>query len=206
MIAPHPGSGHEPGCAAMVRPLAPVDLDDTCLAGFDRYQETTRVWYHDGRPAPSDGQSRNVARDDGWITKADHFIDDWDAAAGQRVVAALRQCLAEGGAVMGALADDGRLVGFASLGIVPLGRNGDYLEVDYLHVSRACRGRGIGRRLFAACCDAARARGAARLYIGAHPSVESQAFYRALGCVPASEIITSVYAREPRDIQLEFVL
>jgi ribosomal protein S18 acetylase RimI-like enzyme len=204
--APDAPPGRESGCAATVRPLFPADLDDAVLAAFDRYQETAQVWYYVGQAAPPFDSSDAGADRGYWEIRADRFVDDWDAAAKRRVIAALRGCLAEGGAVVGALAADGRLLGFASLRNAPLGRQGDDLELDYLHVSRECRGHGLGRRLFAACCCAARARGAARLYLGAHPSVETQRFYRALGCVPAAEIVAAVYAREPRDIQLEFVL
>ena len=45
-----------------------------------------------------------------------------------------------------------------------------------------------------------------KLYIFAHSSKESQAAYKALGCVPAEEIIPWIADEEPFDVQLEYVL
>jgi ribosomal protein S18 acetylase RimI-like enzyme len=174
----------------IIRLLAAEDLAGELLRDFDRRQETRRVWRTKG------GRY--------WLAE-DHFVDDWDEDQKQRVVGALRRCLECGGAVAGAF-DGGLLVGLAGLQNEPFGRESRYLELDYLHVSRAYRRRGIGQRLFALCAGQARARGAQKLYLGAHPSEETQCFYRALGCVPAVEIDAAIYGREPRDIQLEFVL
>ena len=45
--------------------------------------------------------------------------------------------------------------------------------------------RGIGRALFAAAKEWAGDHGGRKLYISAHSAVESQAFYKAMGCVEA---------------------
>ena len=50
--------------------------------------------------------------------------------------------------------------------------------------------------VFVRCC----------LYISAHPSKESQAAYRSLGCVEAEEINKAIAENEPFDIQMEYVL
>ncbi len=97
-------------------------------------------------------------------------------------------------------------MGFASVENKPLGSRNQYRELRYLHVSREHRGRGLGRQLFRLCCEAARQLGAEKLYIGAHPAVETQAFYASLGCVPAAEIVPEILALEPRDLQLECTL
>jgi hypothetical protein len=55
-------------------------------------------------------------------------------------------------------------------------------------------------------CDDARARGVKKLYISAHSSQETQAFYRAMGCVEALEYNQRLSAEEPCDCQLEFAL
>ena len=47
------------------------------------------------------------------------------------------------------------------------------------------RGNGIGKKLFLEAKQWAKQRGAKKLYISAHSSVESQAFYKAMGCVEA---------------------
>ena len=75
-----------------------------------------------------------------------------------------------------------------------------------LHVSEEMRGLGIGRRLFLMCVSWARERGAGKLYISAHSAVETQAFYRAMGCVEAAEYSAWHVKKEPYDCQLEYVL
>ncbi|MGN0998888.1 MAG: GNAT family N-acetyltransferase, partial [Faecousia sp.] len=72
-----------------------------------------------------------------------------------------------------------------------------------IHVSQECRGRGIGRKLMEASKDWAKGRGAQKLYISAHSSVESQAFYRAMGCREAEEYNRASVEKEPCDCQLE---
>lgn len=48
--------------------------------------------------------------------------------------------------------------------------------------------------------------GAKKLYISAHSSEETQAFYKALGCVEAKEYNSKLVAEEPCDCQLEYSL
>lgn len=86
------------------------------------------------------------------------------------------------------------------------GKGRDYLDLSSLHVSAELRGRGTGRELFARAADWARERGAKKLYISAHSAVETQAFYKALGCVEAEEYNPEHVEQEPFDCQMEFVL
>ena len=65
---------------------------------------------------------------------------------------------------------------------------------------------GVGRKLFEKAAGAAEGYGAKKLYISAHSSKESQAAYKALGCVHAEEIIPWIADEEPFDVQLEYVL
>ena len=44
------------------------------------------------------------------------------------------------------------------------------------------------------------------LYISAHSAVESQAFYKKMGCVEAEEYDPAHTAAEPCDCQLEYLL
>ena len=62
---------------------------------------------------------------------------------------------------------------------------------------------GIGKALFLAAEDWARARGGRKLYISAHSAVESQAFYKAMGCVEAEKYHQGHVEAEPYDCQLE---
>ena len=65
------------------------------------------------------------------------------------------------------------------------------------------RGKGIGKELFVRAKAWAKEQGAKKLYISAHSAVESQAFYRAMGCVEAKEYNPEHVAKEPCDCQLE---
>ena len=68
------------------------------------------------------------------------------------------------------------------------------------------RVKGIGAALFPSARDWARAHGGRKLYISAHSAVESQAFYRKMGCVEAQEYNRKHGEAEPFDCQLECVL
>ena len=185
---------------SIVRPLEP-GFPAGILAGYVRYQLTTRVV----RAACGTGAHAEA------LVK-DRFEDDWDADRLVEIETYLRACLGRGGAVVvaleaapgpGGVEHRDAVVGFAAVEAERFGPGRAYVELTYLHVTRPRRGRGIGGRLFVAACSAAEKLGAERLYIGAHPAVETQAFYRAAGCVPARYTHPTVFEREPRDIQLE---
>lgn len=174
----------------IVRLLDTSDLHEDALKFFNRHQVTNRVRYKDS---------------DTYLYKDDYFVDDWDEQKKQKVVSELLQCIATEGIVTGAYHKD-RLIGFANVEGKLFGRNNEYLELPYIHLSKEYRGMGIGRRLFSLCCEKAKEKGAGKLYIAAHPSEESQQFYIRMGCVPAIEVNEDILAREPLDIQLEIAL
>lgn len=101
---------------------------------------------------------------------------------------------------------EGELKGFTAVKAGLFGANRGYLDLRYIHVSQDVRGRGIGHVLFKAAVKWAKAKGAKKLYISAHSSVESQAFYGAMGCVKAQELHTEHVRLEPYDCQLEYFL
>ena len=68
------------------------------------------------------------------------------------------------------------------------------------------RGCGIGTRLFHLAAGWALAMGGQKLYIAANPAVESQFFYRALGCTDAMEPNEEHVKSGPADRQMEYVL
>ena len=78
-----------------------------------------------------------------------------------------------------------------------------YLDLSSIHVSQDMRGRGIGAELFLAAKAWARNKGAGRLYISAHSAVETQAFYKKMGCAEAEVYNQEHVSREPYDCQLE---
>ena len=63
-----------------------------------------------------------------------------------------------------------------------------------------------GDVFFYQACEEARRLGADKLYISVHFSKESQAAYKALGCVHAKEINPKLSEKELCDVQLEYVL
>jgi len=77
------------------------------------------------------------------------------------------------------------------------------MDLSSIHVSQDMRGQGIGRELFSVAKRFARERKAKKLYISAHSAVESQAFYRAMGCREAEEYNLKHVEKEPYDCQLE---
>ena len=68
------------------------------------------------------------------------------------------------------------------------------------------RGKGIGTALFLAAKEWAKTRGARKLYISAHSAIETQAFYRKMGCVEAAVYNQAHVEAEPYDCQLECLL
>ena len=96
--------------------------------------------------------------------------------------------------------------GFVSVEPVLFGGAHRYLDLSSLHVSEEARKMGIGRALFLAAKEWAKEKGAKKLYISAHSAVESQAFYKAMGCVEAELYHKEHVEKEPFDCQLECVL
>ena len=137
-----------------------------------------------------------------WIVKPAPFIDDWSEDDYAVLVRCLRNTLLTDGLVYGAFVEN-ELKGFVSVEGTPIGAHSQYLDLSSIHVSEDMRGHGIGRELFAAAKRFAKGRHAQKLYISAHSSVETQAFYRAMGCVEAKEYNLEHAEKEPYDCQLE---
>ncbi|MBY6037514.1 GNAT family N-acetyltransferase [Fictibacillus nanhaiensis] len=166
------------------------DLHEDFLEKFDRYQVTNQVWFNDNNK---------------YKVKADHFTEQWDTQKKEFVTESLRKCVNRGGVVIG-IFHDKQLTGFANVENTLFGSKKEYVEMSYIHVSYEHRGLGMGKSLFKACCDEALILGAKKLYIAAHPSIETQAFYHSVGCRPALEINQDILDKEPLDIQLEKIL
>ena len=137
------------------------------------------------------------------VLRADHVeVAGWPPGEVERYTPILLACFDRGGWFHGVF-DDDKLVGIAVLDSKFIGRNKDQLQLEFLHVSRVYRGRGLGARLFDLTKTQASARGARRLYISATPSENTINFYRGLGCVVTSEPDPDLFALEPEDIHLE---
>ncbi len=139
------------------------------FAHFIRRQAVTKCW------RKVDGQ---------WVIKDDPFIDDWTEKDYEVLVSCLKNTAQTGGFVHAAFCD-GKLKGFVSVEPSLFGGAEGYLDLSSIHVSKDLRGKGVGARLFASAKAWAAKRGAKKLYISAHSAVESQAFYKKMGCVEA---------------------
>lgn len=157
---------------------------------FRRHQAVSKCW-------------RKV--DGKWCIKDIEFLDDWNKDEYGELIACLKNTITKGGVVFGAFIND-TLKGFSSVEPVLFGKNKEYLDLSSIHVSEDMRGKGIGNELFKLSKEWAQKHGAKKLYISAHSSVETQLFYRAMGCVEALEYDKKHVEREPYDCQLEYLL
>lgn len=173
-----------------LRELTCGEIDRKLFENFRRHQVVSRCW-------------RKV--DGIWSIRDIAFVDDWTEKDYTKLVECLKHTLEESGMVMGAFCA-GQLKGFVSVESRPLGKNRNYLDLSSIHVSEDRRRKGLGRELFMAAARWAKEHGAEKLYISAHSAVESQAFYRAMGCREAEEYDTAHAEKEPCDCQLEYRL
>ena len=137
------------------------------------------------------------------VLKPEYYeVDGWPPGKAETHTPLLIDCFAGGGWFYG-LFDDAKLIGAAILDGRFIGRKQDQLQLTFLHVSKAYRKQGLGKRLLTLAKTEARERGAKRLYISATPSENTVDFYRRLGCVVTQEVDAKLFALEPKDIHLE---
>lgn len=169
------------------RILDKEELSQELFQDFIRYQKVTKCWRYE---------------ESQWVIREDPFIDDWTEADYQVLITCLKNTVDTGGLVYGAF-DNGKLKGFVSVESTLFGGEQGYLDLTSIHVSEDMRGNGIGRKLFLIAKKWAKEKGAKKLYISAHSAVESQAFYKAMGCVEAVVYQSKYVEKEPYDCQLE---
>lgn len=140
-----------------------------------------------------------------WIIKDAPFTDDWSETDYQQLISHLKILLRSNGFVCGAFYQ-GVLKGFVSVDADWFWGYGEYLDLTNLHVSEDMRRTGIGRILFLTAAEWAKKQGAKKLYLSAHSAVETQAFYRSMGCTDAEIYSQKHVEEEPYDCQMEYVL
>lgn len=172
------------------RELKGKEIDRQLFEKFERHQKVTQCW-------------RKI--NGKWIIKDIAFIDQWSEDDYNQLIECLKNTLKTDGIVYGVFSED-TLKGFVSVENEFIGKNQEYLDLSSIHVSEDMRGHGIGKILFKMAAKWAKAQGAKKLYISAHSSVESQAFYKAMGCTEALEYNQKHVEKEPCDCQLEYVL
>lgn len=169
------------------RNLSQDELCRELFQDFIRHQVVTKCWRKENNE---------------WLVKDAPFIDDWTEAEHDILVSCLKHTLASGGFVYAAFYND-MLKGFVSVEAELFGGDQKYLDLTSIHVSEDMRNSGIGKTLFLAAKEWAKKKGAEKLYISAHSSVESQAFYKKMGCVEAEVYHKGHVEAEPYDCQLE---
>lgn len=172
------------------RELKEEEIQKSLFRHFVRHQEVTKCW-------------RKINGE--WVVKEAPFIDDWSEEDYAMLISCLKNTVHTGGIVFG-IFDNEELKGFASVESTLFGKSREYLDLSSIHVSEDRRGMGMGKLLFVLAADWAREHGAQKLYISAHSAVESQAFYKAAGCVEAAEYNREHVEQEPFDCQLEYRL
>lgn len=172
------------------RTLTSGEINREIFSGFIRHQVVTKCWRRQNNE---------------WVIQDAPFIDDWSEEEYRFLVDCLKNTADTGGFVYATFCGD-ILKGFVSVESGLFGGEQKYLDLTSIHVSEDMRGQGIGKQLFTAAKEWAKENGAEKLYISAHSAVESQAFYRAMGCVEAEVYHQKHVEAEPYDCQLECLL
>ena len=172
------------------RSLQEHEINRELFRDFIRRQIVTKCWRKE------DGE---------WIIKDALFIDDWTEQDYKVLIQCLKHTVRTGGVVYGAFYE-GKLKGFAAVLPEIFGGENKYIDLAAIHVSQDMRGTGIGTALFKEAKRWAKEKGAEKLYISAHSAVESQAFYKRMGCVEAKWYKKAHVEEEPFDCQLEVKL
>jgi predicted N-acetyltransferase YhbS len=163
--------------------------------------EIERVWEIDRREVIENVYS---LRDGLLVLEPEHHdMEGWPRGEAEIYTPIFRNCFDRGGTFLGAF-EESKLVGAAVLESRFIGRNGDQLQLKFLHVSHDERNKGLGKALFQMAVARARDLGAKRLYISATPSQNTVDFYLRLGCEVTAEFDRELFDLEPDDIHLEY--
>lgn len=184
---PQEGQDRRTKDMVIYRNIESEELSRELFSHFIRRQEVVKCWRREG------GE---------WVIRDAPFIDDWSEEDYAFLVTCLKNTVQTGGFVYGAFLD-GELKGFVSAEPGLFGGEHKYIDLSSIHVSEDMRGSGIGRTLFEAAKIWAKDQGAEKLYISAHSAVESQAFYKKMGCREAELYHQGHVEAEPYDCQLE---
>jgi len=171
------------------RALAPEELGR--IRDRDRSERVTHGYVQHG----SEIERREVEWD---IPTFDRYGDGpWSVAR----KAAEWKAIAEQSEAFGAL-DSERLLGVCVLRHRLRADMVDMAELAVLHVDRAHRGQGIGRRLAIMGIAAAQASGARAIYVSASDAERAVRFHLGLGFCPTATADPTRLAQEPTDIRM----
>jgi ribosomal protein S18 acetylase RimI-like enzyme len=174
----------------IMKRLALGDCRPGMLSKFNRYQDVKRCW-----------RKENGA----WALKDIAFIEQWDNKSKSEVISSFISCIEGGGSIIAIYMDD-NLIAFSQIESKLFGSKSEYVNLASMQVSYEFRRQGLGKSLFEESCMEAKRMGAKKLYISAHSSEETQAYYRAMGCREATEINPELFEKEPFDVHMEYCL
>lgn len=123
------------------------------------------------------------------------YVEDWNLERKRQVAKAI----SSDEYISYIALDDDAVIGFIGL---KKRLNNDNMILDMMHVSAACRGMGIGSKLFDLGKEEAKKAGAKGLYISACSSEETIAFYKAMSAELTNHPIQEIADDEPYDLQM----
>ena len=184
---PEAAGGKKEGIGMKIKEIKAKALTLELFRDFNRYQEVTKCWRkEEGR----------------WILKDIAFTEQWEQKDYEKLIEGMKGTIDHKGRIYGAFENE-KLLGFCSIEHERFGSNKQYVELSEFYVSHEERGKGVGKKLFETACSVAASFGAKKLYISAHSSQETQAFYKTMGCKEAEEYNQKSVEKEPCDCQLE---
>lgn len=166
-------------------------------------EEIPLVWQIDRREII---QNIYHLRDGELVLVPDYFdVQGWPPGEAEHYTPMLTDCFDRGGMFWGAFEDE-KIVGTAVLESKFIGTKHETLQLKFLHVSRDQRKQGSAKKLFLLAVEKAESLGAKKLYISATPSENTINFYMHLGCTLTTELDPELFALEPEDIHLEYLI
>ena len=173
-----------------------TDLETRLL----RTEELPRLWTIDRREF-----IESIYRlQDGQLVLEPHDfqVPGWPPGNQEGALPRLVAALGRGGLAWGAFNGE-TVAGGAVVDTLPVGVARDLVQLEWLHVGRDYRGRGLASSLFERAARFALEHGAKGLYVSATPSENTVHFYQGRGCVLA-EPDPVLFEHEPEDIHFEW--
>ena len=171
--------------------LTEENFNENSLDDFMRHQVVAERW------------RKNSVNE--YVLVPEDYVYEWDLNQRRDVARKIIKISTGNGFAYGAFCE-GKVVGYILISNETFGSDNQYIDLVLYHVSEPYRGCGIGKELFKLACETARKNGAKKLYISANSSKESQAAYRKMGCIYATEINQAKAEKEPDDVQMEYTL
>ncbi len=172
-----------------IKDLTINDITPDMLLSFNHHELITKMW---------------VKNNDQWELTEVSEVHEWNKEKKMWVAEYIRSQIEAGGSTVAAF-DGDVLVGFCCVDGYLMGKTAKYANLTMLFVDDNRKRKGIGRKLFDKICENAARMGADKLFMSAVASFETIAFYFAMGCEDAREIITD-YVDTEQDRYLEYSL